>query len=458
MWPDPSSLPDLSSHQRDQFALATHGFLGILAGRPGTGKTFTVAAAIRSLAGRRVAVAAPTGKAAVRATESLARAGCDVKATTIHRLLRVASCEGGGWTFEHHEQCPLPFDFVFIDEASMIDTPLMASLLAARPAGCRVLLVGDPGQLSPVGHGAPLRDMIAAGLPCGHLTEIRRNSGRIVECCKEIAEKSEFCSSRKMDLEAGENLVHVERPTGDSQIIELRTFLDRIRAGGKYDPIEDVQVLVAVNAKSPLARKTINRDLQVLLNPNGERAGANPFRAGDKIVCLSNGWVPAGDDDQDEANEDGKIYVANGEQARVERVAENYTVAKLKAPDRLVLIPRGENGGGDSQDSDDEAKTDTGCNWDLAYGISVHKSQGSEWPIVIYLVDSYAGAVRLVDRHHIYTGISRAKTLCVTIGRLSILRDAVRKSHMWKRKTFLKETIEDLRLLSVEQAFEEAMR
>jgi len=304
------------------------------------------------------------------------------------------------------------------------------------------LFVGDPDQLSPVGHGAPLRDMIAMGLPCGHLKEIQRNAGRIVRACAEIRDKHRFATSKKIDLsgEQPENLLLIERAQPAGQLNELKQLLGRIQAGGKRDAVWDVQVVCAVNEKSPLARKALNKELQSLLNPQGEKCEPNPFRVGDKIICTANGLLPAEDSRQDAAGEDGRIYVANGELARVEKVKEKYTVAKLTAPDRVVRIPRGEGKEGN----------ETGCAWELGYVISVHKSQGSEWPILVVMLDSYPGAVMLCDRHWIYTAISRAKELGILIGKKTVAENMCRKSHMWKRKTFLCEGVEELREVSLE--------
>jgi exodeoxyribonuclease V alpha subunit len=193
------AIEPLTDHQREAMIKAIgQGCIGILAGSPGTGKTFTAAAAIKCAVaayGRQaVAACAPTGKAAVRLSESLQAAGVKLRARTIHSLLGVdqADGEGGGWSFVHNATNPLHSALVVVDESSMIDVDLMASLLAARARGCLMLFIGDVNQLAPVGHGAPLRDMIEAGVPCGELREIRRNSGAIVEACAAMRDGLEF--------------------------------------------------------------------------------------------------------------------------------------------------------------------------------------------------------------------------------------------------------------------------
>ncbi|MCP4540429.1 MAG: AAA family ATPase, partial [Chloroflexi bacterium] len=420
---------------------ATQGIIGILAGSPGTGKTYCTAQMIgeiiKSVGDDRIAACAPTGKAAVRLTESLAKEGIDLQATTIHRMLKVEVAPGGAWSFTHNSGNLLPYRYIFVDESSMLDTDLMASLLSARAVGCHVLFVGDPNQLSPVGHGAPLRDMIAAGLPCGMLTEIQRNSGRIVKVCAEIRDTHTFTPSATLDIKGGENLVVLERSNANAQRTALRNILMQLAAGREYDPVWDCQVLCAVNKKSPLARRTLNAELQGLLNPNGKQITGNRFRINDKIICLKNSWLPAADDNDPLANEDGKIYVANGEMGRVLDITPALTVAELESPKRIIKIPKGQ-----SNDDDSDDATDTGCNWDLGYAVSTHKSQGSQWKIVIPMIDSSPAARRVCTREWIYTAFSRAEDACIAIGQKAVAREFCKRSGLGVRKTFLQEDIE----------------
>lgn len=451
-WPSPPEETELSDHQLEKLRQATSGgLIGILAGSPGTGKSFTAAVLIRELirlhGGWAVAVAAPTGKAAVRVTEAMERYAIPLRATTIHRLLQVEQADAGGWSFVHGDGHPLPHKFIVVDESSMIDTGLMASLLAARGQGAHILFIGDPYQLPPVGHGAPLRDMIAAGLPCGELREIRRNAGAIVRACAEIRDRSTFAGCRALDLDAGENLLVVEANSPESQIARLETLYGSVKKQGRRDPIWDVQVLVPVNARSPLARKILNAHLQGLLNPAGVKADGNPFRVGDKIICTKNGWLPSDDPKHPEANPDGKVAVANGEMGEVLEVAPKLTVVRMSSPDRIVRVPRsaaatGEEKQAGSDDANDAgADTGTGCNWDLAYAISVHKSQGSEFPLAVVVVDEYPGARMVCSREWWYTAISRAKDACILIGKESTAVAQCRRTAIKLRKTFLAECV-----------------
>lgn len=445
-WPDVSEIKigDDDDHQREQLAKAVSGGpIAILCGSPGTGKTHTASALIRKLIMTdglsKVAVCAPTGKAAVRLNEAMIDAGIKgLQSTTIHSLLRVETADNG-WTFLHSASDPLPFRWVVIDEASMIDTGLMTHLLAARAPGTHFLFIGDTNQLPPVGHGAPLRDMIRAGVPCGELREVRRNSGRIVQACAEIRDTGRFTASPRIDLEGGENFVVVRREDPESQVSTLQQVLAKAADGayGELDPVWDVQVLVAVNDRSPLSRSVLNRSLQGLFNPDGETAPGNPLRVKDKIICLQNGWYPSQDPDAEDVNDEGKLYVANGEQAEVLAVEPARTIARLQAPDRIIIIPHG-------QQTDDDSDN-RGCagNWDLGYAITTHRSQGSAWPIVVLMIDEHGGARHLMSRNLIYTAISRGKLATIGIGKIETLYDACRKDGISGRKTMLVDQIHD---------------
>ena len=502
-WPDVSMLLGVSDHQRDELAKALKGCVGILCGSPGTGKTHTAGAILRLIVEtfgvHDVAAAAPTGKAAVRLTESLQQHGVPIQATTIHRLLQIDSTEDGDWEFRFNESNPLPFRFVLIDEMSMVDATLCSQLLAARSAGTSFLFLGDANQLAPVGHGAPLRDMIAAGIPCGDLREIKRQDtskpNRIVQACAEIRDHQRFTASQRMDIEFGENLLVLQKHTPQEQIAALEDFLNRLRMTGA-DPVWDCQVLTPMNKKSELSRRELNKRLQGFLNPDGIRIAGNPFRVGDKVINLKNGWFPfygmppRGMDtpdwmprtdqwssfeheNHDDAiaaaiaidpenrqreydewrrswdrlpvvNSEGKVFVANGELAEVLQVEQARTIVRLQSPDRTIIIPHGaKEEPGPEESGDDSASEDSGSagTWDLGQAISIHKSQGSEWPWVIVMLDP--AARRMMSRNLIYTAISRAKKGCLLIGPKALADEACRKNGL-QRKTLLVERLRDL--------------
>lgn len=504
----------LSLHQADQFSRASGGTIAMFGGGPGTGKTYTVAWLVRAIQSQcpgTIAVAAPTGKASVRVTESMAAHGLPIRATTIHSLLGVeTSDKTDGFGFRHGPENPLPFGWIIVDEASMIDAPLFASLLSARAAGTHLLLVGDINQLPPVGHGAPLRDLIAVGLPYGELTEIRRNSGTIVRTCKDIREGRRFALDASLDLppwpmaahaddteddsHPARNLKLLEAATPDAQITVMLRALVAARAEGQ-NPIWDCQVLGAVNAKGDLSRKKLNEILQRELNKTGERVGSNPFLVGDKIVNTKNGSLPLtksykrwleenctfepgpfdgrvyllSDGSYVSVDAKGRVYCANGELAEVMSVEDKFTVARLSAPRREIVIPRGgaaggsgggangQEGGGKAKSSDDDedgnggssseestTSTSTGCKWDLGYCLSVHKSQGSEWPTVIVMLDDSSYARRVACREWFYTAISRPKRVGLLVGVRATADEMCRRVSLTRRKTFLVERIKEL--------------
>ena len=418
-WPDVNDLDGLQDHQKHHLEHALKGPIAILGGSPGTGKSWTGSKLIQKLEKqfglKKIAVAAPTGKAAVRITDVMKEHGLNYTAKTWHSLLGVDSNgdDNGIWNFQRNEKDPFPYDVIIGDESSMIDTDLMSHILRARSRGTHILFIGDVNQLPPVGHGAPLRDFISAGLPYGELTEIMRNSGGIVEACAAIRDGKHW--------EAGDNLKVDEDPNQMESIIK---HLRQAEQQG-FDPVWDCQVVVAVNEKSPLSRKAVNKILQNELNENPEVKGSR-FRKGDKVVCLKNGKF----EPFDKRSEEAEIYVANGELAEVVEAKSNLLVVKLPNEEQAVKIPVGK--------SDGES---TGCNWDLGYALSVHKSQGSEWPVVLVALDEYPGAKRVCDRSWIYTAISRAKKKCVLIGKKSTADSMCKRQTIMNRKTFLKERL-----------------
>lgn len=433
LWPDPATIVGIDDHQREKLGEALVSRVAILGGSPGTGKTYSVAMLIRALlaSGRvsadDIAIGAPTGKAAVRLSEALEAAGVSLRARTWHSLLGVGNDDSrGGWSFQHNENNPWPYRIIIGDEWSMVDGSLARAIFAARPRGCHVLLVGDVNQLPPVGAGAPLRDLIASGA-CGYgeLTEIKRNSGGIVEACAAIRDGKRW--------EEGDNLTLVDATpaTATPAILKL---LQGVRARG-LDPVWDAQVIVAVNDKSELSRAKLNKILQHELNVNEEIKGT-PFRLADKAVCTKNSKFPRIDKSED----DEDAYVANGELAEIIAVESGRLLVSLRITHEGVIVPRGKSSKNDSDDGDGESAT--GCSWDLAYALSSHKMQGSETPIAIVVLDEYPGARRVCSREWLYTSISRAKLHCYLVGKRNVADAMCRVQAIHKRKTLLRQRIQ----------------
>jgi exodeoxyribonuclease V alpha subunit len=211
----------------------------------------------------------------------------------------------------------------------------------------------------------------------------------------------------------------------------MKEILTQQRKAG-IDWVWDCQVIVAVNEKSRLSRKVVNEELQNFLNTNPKIPGS-PFRLDDKIVNTKNGYcarprkvlLEHNVDGEVMVNQNDEIYAANGEIGRVIRAEPKYLECKLETPKRHVLIPRGVN------------------NWELAYAVSCWKAQGSEWPVIIGLIDDYPGARRLCSREYWYTLVSRAKKFCYLVGELSIVQSGCRQTAIQRRKTFLMELIRE---------------
>ncbi len=460
----------LSDHQLAEMRNALQRRVGVLRGSPGCGKTFCVAALVKWLiwfyGADTVAIACPTGKAAVRATQAMVAASVPVIATTIHRMLVVEKGDDGDWSFFYGEQCPLPYRFIVVDESSMIDTDLMASLLRACSEDVHLLLTGDAEQLAPVGAGRPFLDMQNV-VPTGSLTEIRRNSGRIVQACAEIRDTRHFAPSRDYDEPNGENLPWVECKEPDLQETVLG-LVQQIERGGECDPVWDLQILTACNLGTPVSRKILNPKIQDMLNPNGLQCQGNPFRVGDKIVCLKNGgyWLTPdflkylsqfesemiGEDQLFKlpdgqtllvGGDNNEVYVANGELGKVLEIEPAKMLVRLFDPPREVTVPYQpvrEDEQGVTDDAEIESKGAVG-DWDLGYVLSTHKSQGSQWPYVIWICDPSSRARNVQTRNLVYTGISRAARATFCVGEIAVAQAACRRDGLAGRKTFLVEQI-----------------
>jgi exodeoxyribonuclease V alpha subunit len=351
-------------------------------------------------------------------------------------LLGVRAGSAGDWKFNFDESSPLPYRFVVVDETSMLDTDLAASLFRACAPETHLLLVGDVGQLLPIAHGAPLRDLLNAGVPAARLKEIRRNSGLIVESCAAIKDDKPFAPIHRLsEWDREKNLVHLTARGAEAMQGTLMVVYDWLATEQRWNLIDDVQVLSARNA----TRKKLNRELQQRLNKGGS-GEHRVFKSGDKIINLKNGFFDSNSADRTKAKE----YVANGDIGRALSFQGRQMAVGLSAPERRVLVPLGRsNGQADNEEtSDGDAPENTGCSWDLAYCCTTHKYQGSECPVVIVLVEP---AGPLVSREWIYTAISRAKELCVLIGSEAEIARYTRNSILPQRKTFLVELLREIK-------------
>ncbi len=405
----------LSGQQEEAVELAlTEGAL-VITGGPGTGKTTIIRYIVHVLLELDMdfALTAPTGRAAKRMTEAT---GCDAK--TIHRLLEYIPGEG----FQRNRDNPIFYDMVIVDETSMVDVPLMQALLSAIPLGTRLVMVGDADQLPPVGAGDVLADIIKSGcIRVERLTEIFRQ-----------AERSMIVTNAHRINEGG--MPRLDVPESDFRFEELYSqdrILSRVlelctgRAGilETSEPLIDVQVLAPLK-KGVLGVHNLNEKLQAALNPHeaGKRehvSGETVFREGDRVMQIKNDykveWIkhnPYG------ASEEG-VGAFNGDLGTVFRIdAQSRCVSILFDDNRLAKL--------------DFSQLEE---INLAYCISIHKSQGSEFPIVV--LPLFGGASPILTRNLLYTAVTRARRQVVCVGRADCIAAMIHNNSTNRRYTAL---------------------
>ncbi len=396
---------ELAESQQRAVREALRHRLLIITGGPGVGKTTILRSILLILQSKQIklVLAAPTGRAAKRLTESTG-----LEAKTLHRLLEYQG--EGQWG--RHRGKPLAGHLFVVDEASMIDAPLMAQFLSALPDGAHLLIVGDADQLPSVGPGMVLHDLIASDkVPCVKLTEIFRQaaSSRIITSAHAInrGQVPDLKHSRNSDF-------FFLQESEPEEIKHTLVELAHIRLATKYglDPIRDIQVLTPMN-RNLLGTISLNQSLQLALNPPNElkfeieRFGVT-FRVGDKVIQTHN-------------NYDKEVF--NGDIGHIVTIdADPVKVHVRYDADRLVEYEPGEL---------DELQ--------LAYALSIHKSQGSEFPCVIIPVSTQHYV--LLERSLIYTAITRAKKLCILVGDERALSLAVSKQESRKRWTGLRQLL-----------------
>ncbi|ROQ93603.1 SF1B family DNA helicase RecD2 [Desulfosoma caldarium] len=373
----------------------------VITGGPGTGKTTLVRAicAAYKRMGARVALAAPTGRAAKRLSETTGQ-----EAATVHRLLEFSPAAGG---FQRNEQKPLTADCLIVDEASMLDALLAHHLLKAVSSRTTVIFVGDVDQLPSVGAGNVLKDIIASeAFSVVRLTEIFRQAQKslIVVNAHRIREGS-FPIYGSTQGERLSDFYFIEKDDPED-VLRLVVELCSRRIPGRFhlDPVEDIQVLSPMH-RGVVGAQHLNEVLQKALNPRGravERAG-RIYRVGDKVMQLRN-------------NYDKEVF--NGDMGRIDAVDEENQEIRVRMDGRLVSY--------DFSELDEITH---------AYAVSVHKSQGSEYPaVVIPLVTQH---YVMLQRNLLYTAVTRGRKLVVLLGSRKALAMAVRNDRLQKRYTLL---------------------
>ncbi|ADG07627.1 SF1B family DNA helicase RecD2 [Kyrpidia tusciae] len=395
----------LTPEQLEAVRAAAEAPLVVITGGPGTGKTTVLREILRRLEeqGRKVELAAPTGRAAKRLDESTER-----PAKTLHRLLEAGHVEGRGLRFQRHESRPIEADAVVVDECSMMDTLLLYALLRALAPGTRLILVGDAHQLPSVGPGQVLEDIIASGL------------ARVVRLTRVFRQASESGIVRNAYRILEGQLPELRSPEGDwfwlerrdpealaREVVSLYVRRLPIFLGGDGE----IQVLTPMR-RGPLGVEGLNPRLQGEVNPPGSdkpevQAGGRVFRLGDRVMQVRN---------------DYQKEVFNGDVGRVVEIDPEERDMTVEYPDpagpRRVLYRDGE--------------------WDdlqLAYALSVHKSQGSEYDAVVIPVVPAHTVV--LERALLYTAVTRAKRLVVLLGDRRALQRAIARVRGHSRSTLL---------------------
>ena len=367
----------------------------VLTGGPGTGKTTTVNAILQLLENQaeRVALCAPTGRAAKRLSELTGR-----KASTIHRLLEV-DYTGGVVSFIHNDKNLLKYDVVILDEMSMVDVKLFQALIAALRYSCRIIMVGDADQLPSVGPGNILGEIIRSGLvPTVCLNEIFRQAARslIVENAHRIISGEPLKKGGKTD-----DFFFLEADGDAARQLVCDLVTTRLPRSYGFDPIRDIQVLCPTKL-GPTGTQALNVELQNLLNPEQKgkpqlQSASRVFRVGDKVMQVRNNyeivWNRIG-------GEQG-VGAYNGDIGIVESINQRDRSMVVRMDDRRLIYP-----------------AENLNELEIAYAITVHKSQGSEFPAVILPVAQVPP--RLCYRNLFYTGVTRARKLCIVAGRRDI--------------------------------------
>ncbi|MGN0487061.1 MAG: ATP-dependent RecD-like DNA helicase [Acutalibacteraceae bacterium] len=410
----------ISFEEKQKLAIktaVTKGLL-VLTGGPGTGKTTTLNGILELFEKKklRVLLAAPTGRAAMRMSEVTGR-----KAQTIHRLLEVEWSDADRRVFSRNLENPLEADAVIVDELSMVDTHLFAALLEALPLGCRLVMVGDSDQLPPVGAGNVLQDIIASELlPTVCLSQVFRQamSSLIVTNAHRIV-RGEYPDISRRDSDFF--FLSRSTPARTCDTVTELTCTRLPKAYG-YDPMKDIQI-ICPSRKGLTGTVHLNSTLQQALNPPDTdkeeyRSGGKIFREGDKVMQIKNNYDIIWTKDKETSS-----GIFNGDIGTVIAININASFMKIDFDGRIAIYP-----------------FDSISELELAYAVTVHKSQGSEFEAV--LMPLCATVPQLCYRNLLYTAVTRAKSRLIIVGSENDLRQMVDNDKKTRRYSFLRHLLE----------------
>lgn len=402
------------SLQREAIVTAVEKGVLILTGGPGTGKTTTVNGILELFEhdGLNVVLTAPTGRAAQRMSEITGKDAC-----TIHRLLEAERGNGERMHFCRDERNPIDADVVIVDELSMVDIVLFSALLDALPLGCRLIMVGDADQLPPVGAGNVLHDLIDANLlPVVELSEVFRQAMQSLI----VTNAHRIVHGEEPDLSRVDNdFFHMERDSGVQTVKDIVSlYRDRLPKAYGYDPIKDIEVLCP-SKKGDTGTVNLNRVLQEAVNPPAKgkdeiRLMTRVFRVGDKVMQMKNNYNIR----WSRGKESGE-GIFNGDVGILMSADRASGIVKVDFDGRIAEYP-----------------ADSLSELELAYAMTVHKSQGSEFEAVIMPVIDVPP--QLCYRNLFYTAVTRAKSKMITMGRKSRIAAMVDNDKKIKRYSALK--------------------
>ena len=407
-----------ASLQKEAIEQAISHHLFILTGGPGTGKTTTINAIIELLeeGGNQVALCAPTGRAAKRMSEVT---GKDAK--TIHRLLEVDFANPSSLQFKRNEKNPLPYDAVIVDETSMVDIPLMRSLICALKLRCRLILVGDSDQLPSVGPGNVLRDFIESDcIPQVRLTEIFRQAQKSLI----VTNAHAIVHGQMPELKKHDNDFFFLKRERAEQIksTTLDLVSSRLPKSYGYSPTADIQVIVPTRIGA-VGANNLNQSLQERLNPPAPNKSefennGRKFRTGDKVMQIKNNYDILWQRDNGEEG----MGVYNGDIGFIESIDRPTKTLLIRFDDRVA-----------------EYLFEMAPELELAYAITVHKSQGSEFEAVVMPLTSYKSKMHY--RNLLYTAVTRAKSRLILLGQEKTIAEMIANNRKTVRYTNLKEML-----------------
>lgn len=421
----------LSDKQKEAVELINSHNVTIITGGPGTGKTTIIKTIIEIYTEKKqkVILCAPTGRAAKRMTETTGE-----EASTLHRLLEIGKIDEESLYKKDNDYqgAPIDADIIIVDEMSMVDTFLMSYLLKCIYKGTKLILVGDSDQLSSVGPGTVLQDLILSEkIETIHLDKIFRQAAqsKIIVNAHRVNSGENFISKDEENEDSKQDFFFIKKATQEEMLEEVLSLCNgRLRKFGDYDFFQNIQVLTPTK-KGSLGTKELNKALQEILNPHEENKKEKNslgviFRQGDRVMQVKNNydiywerWKQ--EDGDDEATYETGSGVFNGEIGIVKKINELEKTITIKFDDDKIC-------------SYEFSELDQ---LEHSYSITIHKAQGSEFDVVIMAVPP--AAPMLLTRNLLYTGLTRAKKLLIIISSPNIIEYMVKNVDSKKRNTGL---------------------